>query len=145
MARPSKLTPELTAEMTKLIEAGNYLETAAAACGVDRETVRRWMKRGARQSKGPHAEFCGAIKGAEARAEARALVRIRMAGVKQWQAEAWYLERKFPQRWGRQSISVSGPIAAEIADKRLRRDDEDAPKPKPRRLTLTIVHDEEDD
>jgi len=29
------------------------------------------------------------------------LQNIREAGKQTWQAEAWYLERKFPERWGR--------------------------------------------
>lgn len=99
--RPSKLTPELQDRIVKLIEAGNYMDTAAACCDVSRETFFKWMRRGNRQKHGPYRRFVDAVKKAEGLAEARALVRVRKAGERWWQAEAWYLERKFPNRWGR--------------------------------------------
>lgn len=99
--RPTKLTPQLHLEIVKFIEAGNYIETAAAVAGVSPSTLRHWIRRGARQRDGPYRLFSEAVKRAEARAEASALVRIRQAGEKNWTAEAWYLERKFPHKWGR--------------------------------------------
>lgn len=102
MGRPTKLTPELQADLVRLIEAGNYVETAAGCCGVQPATVRDWVKRGVRGHK-TYRGFSTALKKAEARAEASGVVRIRAAAKNQWQADAWFLERKFPQRWGRKS------------------------------------------
>ena len=99
--RPTKLTKETQNVITKWLHGGNYLETAAACAGVSPHTVRQWMARGARQKSGIYAEFHAAIKEAEAIAEATAITRIRGAAAKAWQAEAWYLERKFPAKWGR--------------------------------------------
>jgi len=99
--RPTKLTRELHDEIVRLIEAGNYAETAAAVGGIQPHTLRDWIRRGARETTGPYAAFSSAVKKAEGRAEASAVLRIRKAGQMNWTAEAWYLERKFPARWGR--------------------------------------------
>lgn len=99
--RKCTLTDELQSEMVKLMQAGNYYETAAACCGLHPETGRVWMRKGAKAKTGRYRRFFVAIKEAEAFAEASALTRIRQAGAKVWQADAWFLERRMPQKWGR--------------------------------------------
>lgn len=101
IGRPTKLTRELQATMVRLLLAGNYLETAAACCDIAPRTVREWIKRGLRKKRGIYYSFALAVKKAEAEAEQMALARLRRAGKQQWTAEAWYLERKFPAKWGR--------------------------------------------
>lgn len=108
--RPSKLTEENQRELVKLIKAGNYLETATAFVGLHPDTVREWLRVGRRQSKGKYHDFSVAIQRAEAFAESSALLRIRKAGEMAWQAEAWYLERKFPSKWGRWDRVSHGEI-----------------------------------
>ncbi len=44
-----------------------------------------------------------AIERSLAQAEVHAVLEIRKAGAKNWQAAAWYLERRWPERWGRTS------------------------------------------
>lgn len=99
--RPTKLTPELQAEICKVLAAGNYLETACAFVGVSKVTVRNWIKAGARQKKGQYSEFLNAIKKAMAQAELSDVATIKAAGKENWQAAAWRLERKNYKRWGR--------------------------------------------
>lgn len=101
MGRPTKLTKELGAEICRLIEIGNYLETAAACCDVPPNVCRKWVKEGIRGKDKLHADFAIAYKRAEGLAEASGLERIRQAAMKTWQADAWYLERRFPARWRR--------------------------------------------
>lgn len=102
LGRPTLLTAELSREIVGYVREGNYLETAAALAGCNVSTVRRWLKKGRRAQAGLHAEFCTAIRKAEGYAEQSALERIRRAGNNgTWVADAWYLERKFPRRWGR--------------------------------------------
>lgn len=61
-------------------------------------------------SDAPYREFREAIKGAEAQAEAAAVVVIREAMPTSWQAAAWYLERRYPDRYARRErTEVSGP------------------------------------
>lgn len=116
IGRPTKLTPELQAEMVNIIRGGNYVETACAYVGLNKSTFYDWMKRGAREidrvKKNPKArvrkdeqiyvEFSNAIKKAEAEAEARDVLIIAKAAESQWQAAAWRLERRLPSKWGRQ-------------------------------------------
>jgi transposase len=97
--RPTKLTPELQDRIVALLRAGNYIETAARFCDVDKVTLYAWLKRGNRQANGPFREFLNAVERAQAEAEIRDLEVIRQEP--SWQARAWRLERKFPQRWGR--------------------------------------------
>ena len=100
---PTKLTQQLFDEIIRLIEVGNYFETACHACGVPAITGRNWLRKGAnaKSKDGLYARFVTAYKKAEAKAEASAIVRIRTHSAKAWQADAWYLERKFPKKWGR--------------------------------------------
>lgn len=123
--RPTKLTPELQEEICKAIRAGNYIETAAAFAGISKNTLYEWMKRGAREkerlaknprakvkkSEAPFVEFSDAVEKALAAAEVRDVMLIGKAAETQWQAAAWRLERKFPERWGRKERLE---VAAEV-------------------------------
>jgi transposase len=109
--RKTKLTPERQATIVRLIRAGNYLETAACAAGIDRVTLREWLKRGANESEGIYAEFTDAVNEAAAMAEARSVAIIAKAAEVQWQAAAWMLERKHRHKWGRQAT-----VADEITE-----------------------------
>ena len=115
--RPTKLTPELQEELVKVIRAGNYIETACAYVGINKTTFYDWMKRGAREkerlerntnarpkkSEATFVELSNAIEKALAQAEIRDVAIIGKAAEENWQAAAWRLERKFPERWGKKS------------------------------------------
>ena len=107
MARQSKLTPETQKKIVDAISEGNYLETAAAIGGVTYTTLNNWMKKGESTSSGAYVEFLEAVKKAEA--EALRVSRISKAGKEgNWQADAWYLERRYPDRWGKRVQEVTG-------------------------------------
>jgi transposase len=115
MGRPSKLTPETAQKITAAIAAGNYLEVAAAHGGIVYGTLNTWMRKGAAANSGQYREFYEAVKRAEADAEMLRIARISKAGSEgNWQADAWYLERRYPDRWGRRT-EVSGPGGGPIA------------------------------
>lgn len=109
MARKSKLTPQLQEKIVSLISAGNYIRTACVAVGIDEDTYFRWLKR-AKKGEKPYTDFAEAIKKAEAAAEVLYLNRIRKAADDgTWVAAAWFLERKYPTRWGRKDeLAVGG-------------------------------------
>ncbi len=70
--------------------------------GVSKVTLYGWLKLGAREEEGPHVEFLNAVEKAQAEAEMRDLDRVDAAAeAGAWQAAAWRLERRSPQRWGR--------------------------------------------
>ena len=92
----SKYTPEITHKICALIADGNYVKTACEAVGISQECHYNWIK--------VYDEYSEAIKKAEAASEAWHVNNIKKAASKSWQASAWYLERKFAQRWGRQIV-----------------------------------------
>ena len=97
--RPTKLTSELTAEIVKYIRLGSYIEVACQAVGITKETYYDWLTKAEAGSKA-HQQFSYAIKKAQAEAELRLLADIEANG-DQWQRQAWKLERRFNDRWGR--------------------------------------------
>ena len=114
-----KLTPEVSALICRSIEAGNYLETAAAEADVDRITVRKWVKRGQRAirvgeweaSEDIYADFARAYEKASARGESGDVRVVSMAAGSEdmnvaLKAATWRLERKNPRQWG-QKINVT--------------------------------------
>lgn len=139
--RPDKLTEERARKIVNLIASGSYVETAAAACGVSKNTLYDWLKRGARAPHGKFKKFADDVAEAAAKAEARDVLVIDRAAsghdvvrttrkiekgivVEEtttttrefdWRAAAWRLERKFPKRWGLiERIEHSGPDGGPI-------------------------------
>lgn len=103
MGRPNKLTPEIQQKIVDAIRMGNYIETAAAFAGINKSTLYDWLKKGARSKSGKFREFSNAVEKALAESEIRDVAVISAASKDNWQAAAWRLERKFPDRWGRKS------------------------------------------
>jgi transposase-like protein len=101
--RPSKFSVEKQETICKAIATGSTYAEAAAAAGIDYTTLLAWRRRGEKANSGKLFEFSKAIKKAEDQSEAELLSRIVNAGrdPKYWQANAWILERRMPDRWGR--------------------------------------------
>ena len=110
MARhPKASTPTLTDELietiAQAIRVGSYVETAVALAGVSKDSFYRWL----RQAESDDAnemtvKLSDAVKKALAESEKRDLDVIDKAAQEgEWTAAAWRLERKFPNKWGRQS------------------------------------------
>ena len=100
-----KLTEAIVEKIANAIRHGCYVETAVALNGLSKQTFYRWLKQaegaGATQL---HLQLSDAVKKAMAEAEARDLAVIdKSAQEGIWQAAAWRLERKHPERWGRQA------------------------------------------
>ena len=107
--RPSKLTADIQNKIIEAIRAGAYVETAAAYAGINKSTFYDWLKKGARGLDPAFVEFSNAIERALASSEMRDIVTITKAADVHWQAAAWRLERKHPNRWGRrQHVELSG-------------------------------------
>jgi len=112
---PNKRTPERRERILELLRAGNYMETAAACAGISKDTLYKWLS--------ADADFADAVKEAQAAAEALHISNIAKAAFDgTWQASAWYLERKYPDRFGRQDRRPEGADRIEVT---LRFDDAD--------------------
>jgi hypothetical protein len=99
-----KFTPETALKIVQFVSAGCFIETAAGAAGLNKSTLYEWMKRGENRKDPRSTEELRAWKKlldeAAATAEARAVAGIQEAGAGgAWQAYAWFLERKYPDRW----------------------------------------------
>lgn len=99
MGRPSKLTKETAEKIIGLIRLGNYRETAYAAAGICRHTMRVWLRRG-EAGEEPYASFAKRVEEAEAGGEARHVATLFSASKDDWRAAAWILARKYSDRWG---------------------------------------------
>jgi hypothetical protein len=134
--RPTKLTPDLQERIVEAIRAGAYVETAAALAGVNKTTFYDWLRKGARAKRGAYHDFSLAVEEALAQSEADDLAVIEKAGrgyeVRRtkavrsedgtvettvetstrfdWQAAAWRLERRFPERWGRSARDLEARV-----------------------------------
>jgi transposase len=111
MGRPTKLTPEVQERIITALRAGNYQETAANYAGISAKTFYEWMQRGKDEPESIYRDFREAVEKAKSDAEVRDLYLIDQAAQSgSWQAAAWKLERKFPQKWGRVNrTEISGP------------------------------------
>lgn len=129
MGRKTRCTPEMTKRVADAIRGGNYASVAAAYAGIGESTYYEWLKRGG-EGESPFAEFAEAIKEAEAQAEVRNVALIQQAAQGgTWQAAAWYLERKYPARYGRRDRmehtgAEGGPITLRSLAAMLEADDE---------------------
>ena len=102
MARPTKLTPELQKDICDIISRGNYAKTACEYVDITEATYYDWKNKGEKAKSGKFFEFLKSIKKAEATARVLYLEVIRKAANDgTWQAAGWFLERKYPDEWGR--------------------------------------------
>lgn len=136
--RVSSLTPELQVSICEYIAQGNYLTTSCRAVGITDQTYRAWLEQGRAEEEngdtdGRFQAFLGAVKRAEAIAEAARVERIAKAGeggtlskrtiytqkdgstreeetftTPQWLADMTHLERRHPERWARPVSQGSG-------------------------------------
>lgn len=111
MPRLLKLTAERSEKIIGYLRAGAYIETAAAAAGISKQTLYNWLRRAAAEDEEDpsFAKFAAAVEEAQALAEVRDIALIGKAAETQWQAAAWRLERKSPERWSRKDrVELSG-------------------------------------
>jgi len=130
--RPTKLTAEVQRLVMEALQAGNYMEASAAFAGVSKSVLYDWLKAGraakTHRKQTRAADFLDAVEKTMAIAEVRGVELVTRAGEgtpavlnpqgqvvtpgipPQWQAMAWRLERKYPDRWGRrQRLDIATP------------------------------------
>ena len=103
MARPAKLTPKLTQEITTYIRDGNSPTVSATLVGISPSTYFNWMSKGSNLEP-RFMEFVESIKRANAQSIVNQVAHIaRAADSGNWRAAAWLLERKAPESFGKNS------------------------------------------
>ena len=106
IGRPLTLTPELCGLICQAIRDGNYREVAAKWAGVPVRTYLRWCARGKKEESGPYHDLWHAILEAEADAEIKMVDAVMKAAASDPRHAQWWLERKFPERWGPNSRDI---------------------------------------
>ena len=144
--RPTALTPQVLEEVRRLLPTCLYIETVADFISLDRTTVRKWLKRGAKEHQRVSRNKRAKVRQAEAlylalfltyrKALAEGLVYdlgiIKKAAADQvvtdgsgaavsvrpgqWQAAAWRAERRFPGQWGRKDTVVTSDVSQRELD-----------------------------
>lgn len=117
--RRTRLTAERIAQIAALVADGVPGESAALVCGVRRTAYYDWMAKGRREidrlaelgdpeaspapSMALFTDLTDAVQKAQAMFEMRELANIRRAAESgAWQASAWRLERRMPEKYGKQ-------------------------------------------
>lgn len=96
---PGKLNKELIADAVKLIQTGLNDRDTCAALGIDPSTWYKWLQEPRSELQ---EELFTAVSKAKAERKAFHLNNIvKAARDGTWQASAWYLERAYPQEYGK--------------------------------------------
>jgi len=92
------------------LEAGTYRSEACAAAGLAERTVMRWLEIGRAEAQHQESDdspmtvywhIWQSTLRAEAVTQVRALQTVHAAaGRGAWRAAAWFLERRYPEKWG---------------------------------------------
>ena len=104
--RKTRLTPQVQETICKHLMAGNYFSVACQLSGVPYSTATGWLKRGQGKDKNraTNAEFTAfaeAVNVANAYCEALHVAQMKQAGKNDWRFHMMFLERRWPERWGR--------------------------------------------
>ena len=100
----TKLTKKLIETIAEYIEKGATVEATCKIVGIHKSTYYDWLSKAEEGKKGLISDFSDAIKKAEGEAEYKAIASIFESD--NWQAKAWYLERKHYDRWGKKDKLV---------------------------------------
>ena len=110
--RPTDCTPAIIAQAGQLAHAGNYFEAIYTYLDIPKSTAYDWRTWGA-EGREPYKQFSDALEKGWAAAEVRLAAQLQQHGQEdkpgQWTALAWFLERRFSDRWGKkQDIGLHG-------------------------------------
>lgn len=101
-------TPAVADELIQYIRDGMFIREAAAMIGVRYQTVYTWLRQGRKDIDDEldtvFAHLYVGVQMALAEAKHDSVTAIRRAGQNPqfWMAHAWYLERRYPQEFGKQ-------------------------------------------
>jgi len=93
-----RLDDAVQARIVAASRRGMSRARAAQYAGIGVSTYKGWVLRG-NAGEEPYASLLAAVKAAELEAEAEILDRIREHSFDTWQAGAWLLERRYPERY----------------------------------------------
>jgi transposase len=114
------LTREVHEKVREALDAGAYQRDAATYAGISPRTFYGWLNR-AREAeealdRGEPVEsvdrdlvaFLHMVEGARARVAVDLLTVVQTAARRDWRAAAWFLERSYPEQWGKREPGKPG-------------------------------------
>jgi hypothetical protein len=107
--RPEIITQDLIKEVCNYIAAGFSYSTAAKLAGIAESTFFRWRAMGKLEgAEDIYKIFYIEVEEASAFSEAEALQLVRSSAIKErnWRAAAWFLERRFPEKYQKRSSAL---------------------------------------
>lgn len=114
-----KLTEEMVGEAIGLIRDGASNADVIRWLGVSEAAFYAWLKNPRTRAQ---KELAEGLKNAEVERKRWHLRRIREASERgQWQASAWYLERRYPKEYARPEVQLARESATEAAQLALER------------------------
>lgn len=125
--RPSKATSDRLDRLVALLRAGNYRKTAAAAVGISPRTLNGWIRDGRANYEAAQVDpskldefglFFELVSQAEADAEAGCVAGVIELAYRKGDGALLlrFLERRYPDRWGRRSLEVTVSTADAAAE-----------------------------
>ena len=105
--RRTKYTPDTVKRLTDAIRLGGSDRDACVYAGISEDTLARWRVQ--------HADFAENLDRARMEGKLQRIGRIAQAGAKgDWRADAWYLERRWPEEYAQTFIIKVTPDDAAI-------------------------------
>lgn len=106
-----KLTPELVTSIASAVANGSVLRDAALLNGIAESTFHDWMANGRSGGRPLERELVAQVDKALARVKSTGLAIITAHAQKDWRAQAWILEKRFPDEFGpRVGLTVDGEV-----------------------------------
>jgi transposase len=106
----SRLTAEVAATICDALLSGSTQETAAAYASVPASTYWQWLKNGRNGGSLAERRFAADVEKAIATFKVGAAAKV--AKSQDWRAQAWLLERRFPQDFGQvQRVEVDAQVS----------------------------------
>jgi len=117
---PRKILDETIRDrLIQAIKLGAFIEHACIYAGINSSTFRLWRKH-AQSGLEPYKSFWEEVQQAESESIVRRIARIEKAGLDgSWQADAWILERKYPDKFGKRDhlkveADPNAPVEVEL-------------------------------
>ena len=95
VGRKGKYNPEIVKEILTVIAIGGTDKDAYEYAGVSAETFYQWLKK---------PEFLEQVTRERLKGKVNIIKSIREQGKNDWRANAWYLERRYPQEFAQQMV-----------------------------------------
>ena len=118
IGRPTLITDELVDKILANLATGNYVKPSVEATGIDYTTFRAWIAKG-EADKGagretPFSKLIDRLAHAQAAAEANIVGELRKA--EDWRAQAFILERRHRERWGKDEQQTKVAVQVQIPE-----------------------------